>query len=615
MPDIQLNIKVAMQGATGAFSSLSANVITLNQALGLAQTALRGVSQAYDQVITSTVDYGSQVKNLSRVIGASAEESSKLISAADDVGVSFESISTAMKGAIQRGYQPTIQGLGQIADAYNQIQDPIAKSKYLLDTFGRSGLEMAALLERGSAGIRALGDEAEKMGLVFTPQDLQNIKEYKKAVDDLADAWQGFTVSAGNAALPTITEGLNYSTGAIDYYRSQVQKLGVGGALMRGNLDYTQFQNEQRGPGPWATGYNLPKYSGEGAGPWAAGYQFAATPPIANYGPLTAPAYNGPLPDKIGAAEDRKMAAWQGEKTKASAAAAASGGMNSSISDAYKAQNDLMMKQLELMDQLKRAEKAGSYSRVNDAKKALAENGKAQSELGESIKKTTAEFITQQSIQGVTTNNQIAAARATGEFSEYEYKLASAIEQAKKQYAGADSNGQAYGEAIAKIQEASVKAGGDTNALTKELEALEALPDIQQNITVVHTDIYRTIVEGASGNSDYAPGSASSGNYSNPYQPYTQPGWTPKAAGGPVASGNTFLVGEKGPELFTPATNGSIIPNNMISTVQPSSGGGVMIGGIYITGSGNARATAEMTVKLLGRYVRDSRRAGGANVG
>lgn len=37
-----------------------------------------------------------------------------------------------------------------------------------------------------------------------------------------------------------------------------------------------------------------------------------------------------------------------------------------------------------------------------------------------------------------------------------------------------------------------------------------------------------------------------------------------KAAGGPVSSGTTFLVGERGPELFTSRNAGTIIPNNKL---------------------------------------------------
>ena len=37
-----------------------------------------------------------------------------------------------------------------------------------------------------------------------------------------------------------------------------------------------------------------------------------------------------------------------------------------------------------------------------------------------------------------------------------------------------------------------------------------------------------------------------------------------RALGGPVAGGSTYLVGERGPELFTPGTSGSITPNNAL---------------------------------------------------
>jgi phage-related protein len=50
-----------------------------------------------------------------------------------------------------------------------------------------------------------------------------------------------------------------------------------------------------------------------------------------------------------------------------------------------------------------------------------------------------------------------------------------------------------------------------------------------------------------------------------------------RAAGGPVNAGTTYLVGERGPELFTPSGSGSIIPNHRLG------GGG---GGINITVNG-----------------------------
>ncbi len=39
-----------------------------------------------------------------------------------------------------------------------------------------------------------------------------------------------------------------------------------------------------------------------------------------------------------------------------------------------------------------------------------------------------------------------------------------------------------------------------------------------------------------------------------------------RAAGGPVYPGKTYLVGERGKELFRPSTSGTIVPNNRLAT-------------------------------------------------
>jgi lambda family phage tail tape measure protein len=55
-----------------------------------------------------------------------------------------------------------------------------------------------------------------------------------------------------------------------------------------------------------------------------------------------------------------------------------------------------------------------------------------------------------------------------------------------------------------------------------------------------------------------------------------------RASGGPVAGGSTYLVGEKGPELFTPGSSGSIVPNHALG----GGGGGVSV---QIVNNGNSQ--------------------------
>lgn len=69
-----------------------------------------------------------------------------------------------------------------------------------------------------------------------------------------------------------------------------------------------------------------------------------------------------------------------------------------------------------------------------------------------------------------------------------------------------------------------------------------------------------------------------------------------KAAGGPVSSSKSYVVGEKGPELFVPNTNGMIVPNNALG----SSGGGTVIN-LTVNGALDAEGTARTIVNLLNR--------------
>jgi hypothetical protein len=67
-----------------------------------------------------------------------------------------------------------------------------------------------------------------------------------------------------------------------------------------------------------------------------------------------------------------------------------------------------------------------------------------------------------------------------------------------------------------------------------------------------------------------------------------------RATGGPVTGGTTYLVGEKGPELFTPGSSGNIIPNNRMG------GGGGTIN-ITVNGAIDAEGTARQIVDILNR--------------
>ncbi|MCC6192070.1 MAG: hypothetical protein IT318_23825 [Anaerolineales bacterium] len=171
--------------------------------------AVKGAADFTKAAIGETVAYAKEVRDLGRTIGASAEESSKLIQAADDVLVSYNSLTSALEAAVRKGVKPTIEGLGELADEYNDIQDPITRTKFLMDNFGRSGADLAPLMELGAEGVRELGDAAKAAGLVMTEEAIEAAREYEKALDKVEERVLMVKLAIGNALVPALVDASN----------------------------------------------------------------------------------------------------------------------------------------------------------------------------------------------------------------------------------------------------------------------------------------------------------------------------------------------------------------------------------------------------------------------
>jgi hypothetical protein len=68
---------------------------------------------------------------------------------------------------------------------------------------------------------------------------------------------------------------------------------------------------------------------------------------------------------------------------------------------------------------------------------------------------------------------------------------------------------------------------------------------------------------------------------------------TGKANGGPVMSGSSYIVGERGPELFTPNASGMITPNNRLG------GSGSTVINLNVTGAIDPEGTARSIINVL----------------
>lgn len=85
-----------------------------------------------------------------------------------------------------------------------------------------------------------------------------------------------------------------------------------------------------------------------------------------------------------------------------------------------------------------------------------------------------------------------------------------------------------------------------------------------------------------------------------------------RAEGGPVSAGHTYLVGERGPEIFTPNRSGTIIPNHAVpktsggSALATSQGPGPVVVHVHVAGS--LIAEADLITKIQRGLVEAQRR-------
>lgn len=155
------------------------------------------------QAVQETEAYVSSIVDLARVVGMTTEEMSKLVQAGDDVFISQENMTKALKAAVKQGIDVSIEGIKNLSREYLALDPKVDRGQWLFQRFGKSGADMGKLLEKGADGItKAMA--AVEQSLVVTGKSVQQIESYKKSVDSLSDSWMAFKMKIGMYIVPSL---------------------------------------------------------------------------------------------------------------------------------------------------------------------------------------------------------------------------------------------------------------------------------------------------------------------------------------------------------------------------------------------------------------------------
>lgn len=192
MADNEIQIVVTASDKTG-------NVIA-----GITKS-LKSVVSSVSNLTSEYVAYGDQVKQLATFTGMQADETSRMIQVADDAFVEFETLRMSMRLMADKGITPNIESLAALSDKYLALEPGLARSTFLLDTFGRAGMEMGKLLEIGSQGLNTMAASVDA-NLIITDEKLATITRGKQALDGFNDSLAGMRYEMAGKMLDIFTQ-------------------------------------------------------------------------------------------------------------------------------------------------------------------------------------------------------------------------------------------------------------------------------------------------------------------------------------------------------------------------------------------------------------------------
>lgn len=226
-----------------ALNDLGLGALGSVTALGAATGAVMALTAFAKDSIDTTVKYAGEIKNLSLITGELPEETSRVVQVMDDFKLTTDDLTKAQKKLSDNGLSLNIENLGKLSEQYRQLNTGAEKTQFLLDNFGKTGLQFADAMEQGEAKLRGMSDAVDD-SLIMTQDGIRQAEEYRLAMDELSDAWMGFKITVGQKVIPELTRILtDYNAQHEDWFtRQQPEHLkGAVGA----NADAIRRMREQ----------------------------------------------------------------------------------------------------------------------------------------------------------------------------------------------------------------------------------------------------------------------------------------------------------------------------------------------------------------------------------
>jgi hypothetical protein len=220
-----------ISGVQGALKGLAGGFGEVGLAAGLAAGAIAAVGLAGAGIAVFAANAANQMYELSEKTGVGVESLSRFAYAAGLNGISAESMGNSLEklnksiyaaaaapaGAVngftrlgvslkdsEGNLRSTEDILLDLADKFQKMPEGPARGALAMQLFGRAGSEMLPFLIQGKAGISALTDEADKLGVTLGQKTASDSHTFEQTLKRMQGALQGAANTVLKEMLPSL---------------------------------------------------------------------------------------------------------------------------------------------------------------------------------------------------------------------------------------------------------------------------------------------------------------------------------------------------------------------------------------------------------------------------
>ena len=219
----------SVQSVINSSNNLFNRLISLRSAAGVMFAGM-AVKKVWDMA-SGIAEVGDEAAKTSRMIGITAESLQALRFAADRQGVSSEMLTKGLVllnrniGDVQLGQgtlttvlkrsNPALleqlknvssneEAFALMSKAVSEAPNQLQKTALAQAAFGRSGTELLKFLEAGPDGIKALTDEAHRLGIVMSEEMTKKSEKFVDVQTNMQAALKGMQMTIGVGLMPKI---------------------------------------------------------------------------------------------------------------------------------------------------------------------------------------------------------------------------------------------------------------------------------------------------------------------------------------------------------------------------------------------------------------------------